>query len=141
MGAGGFGENLTVEGQDERTVCIGDVYELGDAVVQVSQPRGPCYKIAWRWRRPELMDLVQESGRHGWYLRVLREGLIEAGQELCLVERPHPEWTVGRAAEVYRGRRRDRAAAAELARCETLAGSAREKLWAAAGAIRAVSPG
>lgn len=136
MGPGGFGENLTVAGQDERTVCIGDVYELGEAVVQVSQPRGPCYKIAWRWRRLELLDLVLENGRHGWYLRVLREGPVEAGQELRLVERPHPEWTVRRAADVYRLRKQRQHEAGELARCEALAAAARAKLRRAASLPR-----
>ncbi|TMD55358.1 MAG: MOSC domain-containing protein [Chloroflexi bacterium] len=46
MGPGGFGENFTISGQDERSVCLGDVYEVGEAVVQISQPRGPCYKIS-----------------------------------------------------------------------------------------------
>jgi MOSC domain-containing protein YiiM len=134
MTHGGFGENLTVAGQDERTVCIGDVYEVGQAVVQVAQPRGPCHKISWRWRLPDLQERVEATGRHGWYLRVLREGMIEAGQVLRLLERPHPEWTVRRAADVYRWRRRDRDAAASLARCGALAETAREKLRQAAAA-------
>ncbi|HEY7202106.1 MAG TPA: MOSC domain-containing protein [Candidatus Dormibacteraeota bacterium] len=142
MGPGGFGENLTIAGQDELSVCVGDVYELGDAVAQVSQPRGPCHKIAWRWRRESLLERVVETGRHGWYLRVLREGVIEAGQEVRLADRPHPEWTVRRAAVAHRDRRRDRSAAADLARCEALAARAREKLRLAAGAAaRTVSPG
>ena len=128
-----------VTGQDERTVCIGDVYELGEAVVQVSQPRGPCYKIAWRWKRPELLDLVLDNGRHGWYVRVLREGLIEAGQELRLAERPHPEWTVRRAADVYRLRKRMPHEAGELARCGALAADARARLRRAAEGGRVAS--
>jgi MOSC domain-containing protein YiiM len=128
IGPGGFGENLTVEGQDERSVCIGDVYDVGEARVQVSQPRGPCKKISWRWRRADLLRRVEETGRHGWYVRVLREGTIEAGQRLVLVERPHPEWTVRRAADVYRRRKQDREAAAALAACEALASSARAAL-------------
>ena len=77
MGPGGFGENFTVSGQDEATVFIGDVYEVGEAVVQVSQPRGPCANISRRWERPDLVRRVEESGRHGWYLRVLQEGVVE----------------------------------------------------------------
>jgi MOSC domain-containing protein YiiM len=134
---GGFGENLTVAGQDELTVCIGDVYEVGDAAVQVSQPRGPCHKISWRWRRADLQRRVEATGRHGWYLRVLREGAIEAGQPLRLVERPHPEWTVRRAADVYARRRQEPAEAAELAACEALAEPARETLRRA---VRSAAP-
>jgi MOSC domain-containing protein YiiM len=127
-GPGGFGENFTISGQEERSVCIGDVYEVGEALVQVSQPRGPCWKISERWERPELLRRVEESGRHGWYLRVLREGMVEAGLDLRLMERPHPEWTVRRASDVYRARRREPAGAAELARCQALAVGSRRRL-------------
>ncbi len=142
LGPGGFGENLTVAGQDEHGACIGDVYELGEALLQVSQPRGPCHKIAWRWRVADLQARVEATGRHGWYLRVLREGPIEAGQELRLSERPHPDWTVRRAADVYRRRRAEpaeaaeAAEAAELGACEALAGRARARLRTAATAAR-----
>jgi len=128
MGPGGFGENFTISGQDELSVCLGDVYEVGEAVVQVSQPRGPCYKISYRWKRPDLLRRIEENGRHGWYLRVLREGLVEAGQPVTLAERPHPEWTVRRAADAYRHRRRDRAAALELAACESFSPKERERI-------------
>jgi MOSC domain-containing protein YiiM len=129
---GGFGENFTVAGRDERSVCIGDVYEVGETVVQVSQPRGPCSKIANRWQRADLLDLVLETGRHGWYLRVLRDGHVEAGQELRMRERPHPEWTVRRAADVYLERKQRPSEAAALATCPALAGRARNDLERAA---------
>jgi MOSC domain-containing protein YiiM len=115
MGPGGFAENFTVSGQDELSVAIGDVYRVGGAVVQVSQPRGPCYKISYHWKRPDLLGRCEASGRHGWYLRVLEEGMVEAGQSVDLVERPNPYWTVRRAADVYRARRKDRGPAMELA--------------------------
>jgi MOSC domain-containing protein YiiM len=128
MSPGGFGENLTIAGQDERSVCIGDVYEVGEALVQVSKPRGPCFKISWRWRRLDLLRRVEATGRHGWYVRVLREGLVEAGQPLRLEDRPHPEWTVGAAGEVIRLRKQRPELAAQLARCEALAGEDRGNL-------------
>lgn len=137
MGPGGFGENFTIAGLDEWSACIGDVFEVGDALVQVSQPRGPCWKISERWERPDLLRRVEESGRHGWHFRVLHEGLVEARQPLVLVERPHPEWTVRRSADVLRRRRRDRAAAAELAAVEELAAGARRPLSEAAEAAGA----
>lgn len=125
---GGFGENFTIAGQDELSVCIGDVYEIGEAVVQVSVQRGPCWKIAYRWNRPDLLAKVQQSGRHGWYLRVLMEGMVEAGLDVRLIERPSPEWTVRRAADVWHRRRRDREAAALLARCPAYPAGARDEL-------------
>ena len=116
MGPGGFAENFTISGQDELTVCIGDVYRVGEATVQVSQPRGPCYKISYRWKRPDLLRRCEANGRHGWYLRVISEGLVEAGQPVELLERHNPDWSVRRAADVYGARRRVAGEAFELAR-------------------------
>lgn len=96
---GGFGENFTVEGQDESTVCIGDVYAIGEARVQVSQPRIPCWKIARRWGIRDLSARVQRTRRTGWYLRVLLEGHVAAGDDVVLLDRPHAEWTVLRASD------------------------------------------
>jgi MOSC domain-containing protein YiiM len=128
MVAGGFGENFTISGQDELTVHVGDVYGVGGAVVQVSQPRGPCYKISYRWRRPDLLGRCEKTGRHGWYLRVLEEGTVEAGDAVELLERPNPGWTVRRAADVYQARRKDRDAASELARIAGYASRPAEKI-------------
>jgi MOSC domain-containing protein YiiM len=129
---GAFGENFTIEGQTEETVCIGDTYRLGDALVQVSQPRQPCWKLARRWRIKELAALVEWSGRTGWYLRVLEEGEVRPGLSLTLVERPFPEWPVHRASHVMRNRTKDPVAAGELAGCELLAAVWRDALAQAA---------
>lgn len=128
MGPGGFGENLTVEGLTERDVCIGDTVAIGGAVLQLSQPRGPCWKLARRWRMPELAALTQRSGRTGWYYRVLVEGEIAPGQRIALVERPHPEWTVARANTVMYDLRDDVAATLSLAALPLLALSWRRTL-------------
>lgn len=129
---GAFGENFTVDGLNEDTVSIGDVYRLGGAVVQVSQPRQPCWKLARRWRIKALTALVEQTGRTGWYLRVLEEGEVEPGQELTLLERPHPDWTVTRATRTMRTRTKDRLAAGQLSLIEELAMSWREHLAVAA---------
>ncbi len=128
LGPGGFGENFTIAGQDEHSVCLGDVYELGEAIVQVSQSRGPCFKISRRWNRPDLFGRVLDTGRHGWYLRVLQPGLVEAGQGWRMVDRPYPQWTVRRAADTLQLRKRDPAAARALLECEVLGASARRDL-------------
>ncbi len=99
---GAFGENFTIEGLDEGSVCIGDTFAIGGARVEVSQPRQPCWKIAARWRRPDLTALVERSGRTGWYLRVLEEGSVAAGDAVELLSRPYPEWSVTRATSVIR---------------------------------------
>lgn len=128
VGAGAFGENLLVEGATEDAVCVGDTFRCGTARVQVSQPRLPCWKQARRWRVKELPLVTQESGRTGWYFRVLEPGYVQAGDALTLLERPRPEWTVARANRVMHGRPVDRAAAAELAAVPELAESWRAKL-------------
>lgn len=124
---GGFGENLSVSGASEATVCIGDVWQVGSALLQVASPRKPCRKISVFWNRPELLGLVAGSGRSGWYLRVLREGQLQAGAEVALQSRPHPGWPVARANEVALSRAKDRAAALELASISAL--SERWKAW------------
>jgi MOSC domain-containing protein YiiM len=95
-GPGWFGENFTVAGATEQTVAIGDIYRVGGAVVQVSQPRGPCWKLAHRWNRPEMVKLVVRSGRSGWYFRVLEVGYVAAGDTLTLVERLDERWTIAK---------------------------------------------
>ncbi|MBS1825204.1 MAG: MOSC domain-containing protein [Acidobacteria bacterium] len=118
--AGAFGENILVAGLREGDVCVGDVYELGQAKVQVSQPRQPCGKQARRWGIPDLVQQINRRGWTGWYLRVLREGHVQAGDRFELVERPHPEWVVTRAHDVMHFRKKDADAAAELASCPAL---------------------
>jgi len=125
---GGFGENFTIEGKTELDVCIGDVYRIGGASIQVSTPRGPCFKIGFRWNRPDLVKRVEATGRHGWYVRVLAEGPVEAGQEFTLQERPNPAWTVAHTANVYRNRSKDRTAALELAAVGELMPRVRQEL-------------
>jgi len=125
---GGFGENFTTHGLLESAVCIGDVFEIGNAVVQLSQPRQPCWKLARRWGIRDLALRVQQTGRTGWYFRVLREGTVEGGLSLRLIERPHPEWTVAAANAVMHHRRHDVAAARALAACPALSPSWRESL-------------
>jgi MOSC domain-containing protein YiiM len=120
MGPGGFGENLTIDGLDEHSVCIGDTYDVGEVRLQVSQPRGPCSNISRRWGVPTLLQRVAETGRTGWYLRVLREGLLERGQEVSLAARPHPDWSVARLLALRLDPQRDPAALAWLAACEEL---------------------
>src|SRR5262245_26402280 len=100
MTFGAFGENLTLANLTEADVCIGDVWRVGEVLLAVSQPRQPCWKLARRWKVKDLPARVVESGRSGWYFRVVREGDLEAGCAVELVERPSPTWTVARANRV-----------------------------------------
>ena len=84
---GAFGENLTTGGLLEAGVHVGDVLSVGTATVQVSQPRGPCFKLGARWGKRTLPGRMAKEQRSGWYLRVLRAGTVAAGDELRLLER------------------------------------------------------
>ncbi|MCX7594604.1 MAG: MOSC domain-containing protein [Fischerella sp.] len=120
---GAFGENFTISGQTETDVCIGDIFAVGEAQIQVSQPREPCWKLARRWRMKDLPKRVINTGRSGWYFRVLSEGLVEPGQPLLLVERPLPQWSIARVNhEFYHSKE----PCAELATCPLLAASWRK---------------
>ena len=81
-GYGEFGENLTVDGLEDREVCVGDRYQIGGAVFEVSQPRVTCFKVGIRLGRSELPAMLVAHGRPGFYMRVVREGLIGAGDEI-----------------------------------------------------------
>jgi MOSC domain-containing protein YiiM len=125
---GAFAENFTVTFLNEGNVCLGDVYAIGSARVEVSQPRQPCANITHRWKRPGLTERVRTTGRHGWYLRVLQEGQVCAGDAVELLERPCPEWTIVRAFTVMGHRLSNRAEASNLARVPALSSAWREQL-------------
>lgn len=95
-GEGAFGENVSTEGLTEDTVCIGDRFRMGTALVEVAQGRQPCWKLDHRFDGAKVMATVVASRRSGWYYRVLEEGEVEAGADFDLVERPFPEWSVAR---------------------------------------------
>lgn len=134
VGPGWFGENLDVEGADERVMCIGDRISIGPAHFEVSQPRGPCSTLNRRFHRRDMVKLVHEHHAYGWYFRVLVEGWIESGMPLKLVDRPYPQWPVREATEVRVGKASRREEAARLAACPALSASWRDSLMSAAPA-------
>jgi MOSC domain-containing protein YiiM len=125
---GAFGENFTIARLFEDNVCIGDVYRLGPVLVQVSQPRQPCWKLSRRHGIPGLAASAEKTGRTGWYMRVLQEGYVEAGMELVLQERPYPEWTVTKAHEVAREQNKNPDVARALGHCPHLSADWKEML-------------
>jgi MOSC domain-containing protein YiiM len=88
LGAAPFGENLSTRGVLEPDVAIGDVWEWGDAVLQVCQPRWPCFKLALHRQRADVQVAMRRSGRTGWYLRVLQPGEVGVGSPVTSV---HPD--------------------------------------------------
>lgn len=101
---GAFGENLAVAALDEAGVCIGDRWRAGSAVLEVTQGRQPCWKLNLRFGVPDMSARVQNTLRAGWYCRTLQAGVVQAGDGLELLERPHPGWTVQRLLALIRDR-------------------------------------
>ncbi|ADG69469.1 MOSC domain containing protein [Planctopirus limnophila DSM 3776] len=95
---GAFGENLTVSGETlhEAEVCVGDLWAIGTARLQVSQPRQPCWKLGRRWEMTDLPGKVIQTGKTGWYLRVIQPGTLAQGDEITLIARPAPAWPISR---------------------------------------------
>lgn len=100
---GAFGENFTLTGLDETQVAIGDRFRVGSAVIEVSQPRQPCWKLARRCRLPTMPAQAIASGRLGWYFRVITPGQVTAGDTLERVAQPHPAWTIARINQIFFG--------------------------------------
>lgn len=84
---GSIGENVALDGLDENSVCLGDVYRLGAALVEVTQPRSPCAKIDRRYGEDGVARWLQQAGRCGWYCRVLEAGEVASGDALTLLVR------------------------------------------------------
>lgn len=82
---GALAENLTISGLHESNVCLGDIHKIGDATLQVSQPRKPCWKIAKRWNNKKFTHEIYATGLTGWYYRVIEEGFLGAGDEVVLL--------------------------------------------------------
>ncbi len=93
---GAFGENISTWGLLENAVCIGDRFRLGSALVEISQPRQPCWKQGARMQWTTLPAMMVRERRSGWYYRVIEEGEAAAGDSLTLLDRPHADWTVSR---------------------------------------------
>jgi len=101
ISGGGFGENFTTQGLLEDTACIGDLYRVGQALVWLTQPRVPCYKLDRRWQQADLCDRATHLGKTGWYFAVRQPGFVQAGDPIELLERPNPQWTIARVWTVY----------------------------------------
>ena len=95
---GSIGDNLTIRGLDETQVRIGDVWSWGDAVVQICQPRYPCYKLAMATGFPRIVKRFMQTGRSGWYIRVLQEGSAPTDAPIQLMQADPAGVTVREAA-------------------------------------------
>lgn len=118
---GAMGENLTVSGMTEEDICVGDVHAIGTALLQVCQPRQPCFKMGLRFEDKRMPKAFVKSGRAGWYYRVLRTGTVARGDAVTLHDRPNPDFPFTRLIQIiYHGR----VTAEELARMAEMEGLA-----------------
>lgn len=126
LGPAPFGENLSVTGMSEAEVCIGDTFRLGSATVQASQPRQPCKTLAARHGIADFVKRVVDSGRTGFYLRVLVEGEVRAGDALELAERDPLGVSVDFANRILHHDRRNREGIGRVLAVDALSASWRE---------------
>lgn len=127
---GTFGENFTVEGLLEDQVCVGDVLGIGTAVAQVTMPRLPCFKFAHKLGRPAILKEFLHSGFSGFYLRVLAEGEVGAGDMITVLERDPRRVTVRMALGLQRLGEGDAALLRRALEIESLAPTLRESFAA-----------
>ena len=126
LAPGTFGENLTTQGIDVSAARVGEHWHVGGALLEVSEPRVPCYKLAMRMEDPEFVRRFATARRPGAYLRIVREGAVRAGDAIELVSRPDSLVTVGDVAEIFLF---DRSRASELLQVSALGDDWRQ--WAA----------
>lgn len=98
---GTFGENFTTEGLSEETTNIGDRFQIGGAVVMVTQPRVPCFKLAAKFGRDDILKRFLQSGRSGFYFAVVEEGMVEAGEAIERIHRDQNKVTVADINRLY----------------------------------------
>ena len=108
---------------DETAVCIGDIFQAGSAVIQISQPRQPCATLAARYGRDDMGKLVADSGRTGCYFRVIEEGIIETGSTLILKEKDRHGIAVSFANRIYHHDRKNREGIEKVLAIEALSAS------------------
>lgn len=124
---GCFGSNLAVRGPTEDHVHIGDRFRCGTALIEVSQPRQPCWKIEHRFGHKGMVGRIIDSGRCGWYFRVLEPGTVAAGDTLERLAIGASEWSVARVFRALVAGKASSEELAELAALDALTPRLREK--------------
>jgi len=130
---GGFGSNLAVTGLAEEMVHIGDRFRLGSALIEVSQPRQPCWKIEHRFGHKGMVAKIIATGRSGWYFRVIEPGEVAAGDSLERIATGAADWSIARVFRALVAGKASQEELAELAELATLTPRLREKAAAKRG--------
>lgn len=119
----GMGENLTISDVDETLVHIGDRVRVGTALLQVTEPRQPCFKLGLRFGDQRMIRMMTRNGYCGWYYRTLEPGVVAAGDAVTLVDRPNPDWPVSRFFQIIVARAFGGELLAEMLAIEGLSGT------------------
>ncbi|CAN5863798.1 MOSC domain-containing protein [soil metagenome] len=138
---GAFSENLTISGAVETGVCIGDVFGVGEAVVQVSQPRTPCSKLAGKNGQRLLTKWVGQTGYTGFYMRVISEGIVRSGDAFELVEGHPGRISIAAVNDIIFGRSEDAGLIENLANLPEFGADGRALFAERRGRRREMSPG
>jgi len=126
MPSAAFGENFTVSGLSEDNISIGDIFQAGTALLQVTQPRQPCKTLAARYGRNDMVKLVADSGRTGFYFRVIEEGFVKKGDSLVLKTKDARNVTVSFASHTYHHNKRNCEAVSKVLAVTSLSASWRQ---------------
>lgn len=124
---GAFGSNLAVSGLTEAMVHIGDRFRLGSALIEISQPRQPCWKIEHRFDAKGMVASIIQTGRCGWYFRVIEMGEVSAGDSLERVALGAADWSVARAFRALVAGKATKAEYSELATLAPLSPKLRQR--------------
>lgn len=125
---GMFGENLTVSELDETQIYIGDIYKIGDALVQVTQPREPCFKFGVKFGSQSVLKQFIEHGFSGTYIRVLEEGLVKTGDTFKLIEHQENSLTTAQFFNLLFAKNKNQYLLEKAIRNDALPQSKRDKL-------------
>src|SRR4051812_2463690 len=125
--AGAMGENLTIAGLTEADICVGDVHAIGSALLQVCQPRQPCFKFNLLHGDDHLSAAMIQNLQAGWYYRVLRPGALAAGDAVILQARPNPDFAFTRLVEIIYRKHGSRADLMRMSEMEGLPSKWRER--------------
>jgi MOSC domain-containing protein YiiM len=136
LAPGGFGENLAIEGLAESDLCVGDIHAIGSALLQVCQPRQPCFKFALRFDDTALPRAMVRNGRCGWYYRVLQEGSVVAGDAITLHERLNPDFPFTRLVAIVGRSRPTREELTQMAGMRGLASQWQQAAQKMLGTVR-----
>ncbi len=120
MGTAVYGENFVVSKLNEENVCVGDQYQIGNVILEVSQPRKPCERLSKNTNNENTQRTIFQSGLTGWYVRVKQTGTIHQGDKLNLLERPYPQLTISHLNELLSGKP-TKVELEEALNCEVLA--------------------